>query len=136
MLINRETDYALRILRALSSGTRCSIETICSQEAAPKQFAYRIIKKLEKIHWITITRGVDGGCQLSANLETVNLFQLMEGMGSGLAVNACLQPGYECSRRAVCNEPCHIQLSLMEIQRVLEDELKSHSIYALISGSP
>ena len=46
MLISRETDYALRILRALSDGKKRSIEEICSLEATPKQFAYRIIKKL------------------------------------------------------------------------------------------
>lgn len=44
MLISRETDYALRILRALSDGKKRSIEEICSLEATPKQFAYRIIK--------------------------------------------------------------------------------------------
>ena len=69
MLISRETDYALRILRALSDGKKRSIEEICSLEATPKQFAYRIIKKLETAGWIIITRGAEGGCRLPLSAD-------------------------------------------------------------------
>ena len=39
MLITRETDYALRTLRALSCGEKMTQKAICEQEAIPAQFA-------------------------------------------------------------------------------------------------
>ena len=47
MLITRETDYALRVLRALSDGEQHTAGEISSTQLVPKQFAYKIIKKLD-----------------------------------------------------------------------------------------
>lgn len=135
MLISRETDYALRIMRALSDGEKRSIEEICSLEATPKQFAYRIIKKLEKSGWIIITRGAEGGCRLTADLHDVSLFQLMHGLGSDFGINACFEEGYKCTRTPLCQEPCHIKEGLEKIQKTLEKELKEASLYSLILGT-
>lgn len=134
MLISRETDYALRILRALSDGKKRSIEEICSLEATPKQFAYRIIKKLETAGWIIITRGAEGGCRLTADLHDISLFQLMQGLGSGFGINACFEKGYECTRTPLCDEPCHIKEGLLQLEAAIEKELKEASLYSLIFG--
>lgn len=136
MLISRETDYALRILRALSDGKKRSIEEICTLEATPKQFAYRIIKKLETAGWIVITRGAEGGCRLTADLHDISLFQLMHGLGSDFGINACFDDGYECTRAPLCEEPCHIKEGLLKLQNSIEKELKGTDLYSLIFGIP
>ncbi|MBS7007506.1 RrF2 family transcriptional regulator [Anaerostipes sp.] len=136
MLISRETDYALRILRALSDGEKRSIEEICSLEATPKQFAYRIIKKLEKSGWIVITRGAEGGCRLTADLHDVSLHDLIHGLGSSFCINACFQEGYECTRSPLCEDPCHIKEGLAKLQESMEKELKDLNLHCLIFGSP
>ena len=46
MFITRETDYALRILRALADGNRRSLSQVCEQQMVPSSFAYKIIRKL------------------------------------------------------------------------------------------
>ena len=48
LLITREADYALRIMRALAGGEQRTAADICQQEQIPDQFVYKIAKKLEK----------------------------------------------------------------------------------------
>ena len=80
MLLSRETDYALRILQNLMDGQRRSVGEISNSELIPQQFAYKIIRKLAKAGLIEITRGVEGGCKLMADLEQVSLYDLMAEM--------------------------------------------------------
>lgn len=44
MLITRETDYALRIVLALSSNRYMTVSEVCKQELVPQQFVYKIKK--------------------------------------------------------------------------------------------
>ena len=46
MLVTRETDYAIRALRALSDGNKKTLADICRLEVVPQQFGYKILKKL------------------------------------------------------------------------------------------
>ena len=48
MMITRESDYAVRMICALKDGEQLTIEQICRKEQVPRQFAYKILKKLEK----------------------------------------------------------------------------------------
>ena len=50
MLITKETDYALRILRTLSEGGCHTVGALAAREALPRNFAYKIVKKLERGH--------------------------------------------------------------------------------------
>ncbi|NCB62271.1 MAG: Rrf2 family transcriptional regulator [Clostridia bacterium] len=134
MLMTRETDYALRILRALADGEQRSIEEISRAEAAPKQFAYKIIKKLQKAGWLAIARGAEGGCRLRADLNQVTLYDLTALMGTGGAVSPCLDGGYTCTRAAVCEEPCQARLGLHKVQKAIDAELRRHTLAELIFG--
>ena len=53
LLITREADYALRIMRALAGGEQRTAADICQQEQIPDQFVYKIAKKLEKAGFLT-----------------------------------------------------------------------------------
>ena len=48
LVITRETDYALRILRALLDGELHAAGEIDQTELLPQAFAYKLLKKLEK----------------------------------------------------------------------------------------
>ena len=48
MLITRECDYAVRVVRALAPGKRMSVGEICEKESITAPFAYKILKKLQK----------------------------------------------------------------------------------------
>ena len=56
MTMTRESDYAVRIMRALSHGSLKTVKEICGEEAIPTQFAYKILKKLSNAGLIQIIR--------------------------------------------------------------------------------
>lgn len=134
MIITRETDYALRILRRLGDGQRHTMKALCEHDAIPQQFAYKIIGKLAKAGIVHNTRGSNGGCLLSYDLKKLTLLGLLEVMGENYQINACMQLGYKCTWESSCQTSCSIRKKLSGIQGILDDELAKHSIHSLISG--
>ena len=130
MLITRETDYALRILQNLLDGERRSVGEISQKEFIPQQFAYKITKKLAKAGFIQITRGVDGGCRLDKDLNTVSLYDLITAIEGGYEVNACMDPDFSCARRQ--SGGCSVHPQLMTIQKTLNDQLRSYPLESLL----
>lgn len=132
MLLSRETDYALRILQNLLEGERKSVGEISSAELIPQQFAYKIIKKLSKAGLVDITRGVDGGCKLIADLAQVSLYDLMLATDGLCEVNNCMDPAFQCPRRAR-KGGCSTHIKLLSIQKKLDEELRSYDLKSLLS---
>lgn len=133
MIITRETDYALRILRALLDGDLHPLGQIAQDEGLPQSFAYKIIKKLDKAGLISIVRGTAGGCRLSADLSQTTLYDLMAAMGAQSCVSACMEPGYQCQWRA-CHGNCTVHQRLRDIQAKLDQELQAHSLAEILTG--
>lgn len=132
MIMTRESDYAVRILRALAGGEKMTVGRICEAEFVPVQFAYKILKKLAKCGYVEIFRGAEGGCRLSADLGAVTLYDLLRCIDEDLFVNACMSPGYECAwRGAHCGE-CRFHSNLAGLQRVIEEELKRRTVGAML----
>lgn len=134
MLITRETDYALRILRALTDGQRHTMKTLCEAEHVPQQFAYKIIKKLAQGGLVQNTRGVDGGCQLIGDLRKVSLYDLIVLLEDDPQISACMHTDYECSWKQSHGHNCRLHLQLASIQKTLDRELQSHDLHSLIFG--
>jgi Rrf2 family protein len=132
LLITRETDYAMRILRALSSGEQITAGEICRRELLPQQFVYKILKKLEKASFVHITRGTEGGCRLSVDLKTVTLYDLTVIMDASKLVSACMHPDFQCAWRQKHALPCSVHKRLSQVQSVLDQELKSHNLYQML----
>ena len=133
MVITRETDYALRILRALLDGELHAAGEIAQTELLPQAFAYKILKKLEKAGLLEIRRGTAGGCRLTADLDQTSLYDLMLAMGERSGLSACMEPDYQCSWRS-SHGGCGVHCKLLEIQRALDTELRSHSLQEILAG--
>lgn len=110
-----------------------TVGEICERECIPKQFAYKILKKLEKAGYVHITRGVVGGCTLSVNLKNVSLLNLMEAIEAEKTVNSCLQPEHKCEWQKSHPTECTVHRHLVQLQQTLDAELRRHSIYQMIS---
>lgn len=133
MLITRETDYAIRTIRALACKKVLTIKHICDREQIPLQFTYKILKKLSKANIIRIIRGASGGYELSADLHQISLYDLVIAVNGDLALNACNRPDYECPWQAAHGgELCHVHRELSRVQDVLTGELKRHSLYQIL----
>ena len=133
MVITRETDYALRILRALLDGEVHAVGEISRTEFLPQAFAYKILKKLEKAGLLEIRRGTAGGCRLTADLDQTSLYDLMLAMGERSDLSACMEPDYQCPWRS-SHGGCGVHCKLLEIQRKLDAELRSHSLREILAG--
>ncbi len=136
LLITRETDYALRILRALADGERRTMKTLCEAEEVPQQFAYKIVKKLARAGLVQSTRGVDGGCRLTCDLARTTLYDLVQVMEADCQVSACMDPGYQCPWVAKHCRRCTVHGELAAIQKKLDGELRSHSLQSVLLGGP
>lgn len=134
MLITRETDYALRILRTLSDGKSYTVGELAERESLPQKFAYKILKKLEKAGIVQITRGVNGGCRLGCDLKAVSLYELIEAVETNARLSSCMTPGYECEWRDKYGTPCRIHMQLARVQGAIDREFRSRSLYWLLNG--
>ncbi|MCD7909280.1 MAG: Rrf2 family transcriptional regulator [Clostridium sp.] len=130
MMITRESDYAVRIIRALRGGGLMTIQQICERECIPKQFAYKILKKLDLAGLVQIKRGAGGGCALARDLSLITLYDVIRATDEEFFLTHCLQGNFDCEYLA--KSPCTIHRELARVQGVLERELQSRTMAELL----
>ncbi len=133
MIITRETDYALRILRVLLDGEKHSAAEMAETELIPMQFAYQILRKLSAGNLVQVSRGRTRRLRLSCDLRGVSLYDLMGVMGERDVLCACMEPGYDCRWQ---NEHgrCAIHCQLADLQRKQDEAFRAVSLRRLLTG--
>lgn len=134
MLITKETDYALRILRSLSGGEALTVGELSERESLPQNFAYKIAKKLEKAGLVEIIRGKSGGCRLTADLKTASLYDLIQAVEDHSNLSACMNPTYECVWRQSHDGICTAHIQLLKVQKAVDLELQSKNLHWVLFG--
>lgn len=127
MFISRECDYAIRVIRALAGSGRKAVGEICESELIPRQYAYKIIKKLEKAELVTIYRGASGGYELAKELGDITLLDIITAVDEGLQINKCLEADYCCPRNSGENH-CSVHDELFRVQDAIIAVLSEKSI--------
>ena len=135
MIVTRETDYALRILRALEEGRSITAGELALEEVLPPKFAYKILKKLQKAGYIRILRGAIGGCSLNCRLEEVSLYDLLDALEMNFSLSACMAPGYSCEWCRKKERSCTAHKQLSEIQKQIDAELRSKDLRTILFGA-
>ncbi|GAA6479322.1 Rrf2 family transcriptional regulator [Enterocloster aldenensis] len=131
MMITRESDYAVRMIRALKDGEQLTIEQICRKEQVPRQFAYKILKKLEKAGLVRIRRGAGGGCSLGRGLDVLTLLDVIRATDEEFFLNPCLKQGYRCEYAEGSGHNCLVHCELARVQAILERELRHKTLAEL-----
>lgn len=133
MLITRETDYAIRILRNLNMDTVMSIHDIAPKELITVTIAHKVARILHKKGLIKSKRGVSGGYTLGRPLNEITLLDVYLAMDNSPYINACLDPEEHCpldkKRRG-----CGVHQELYRIQNILHEELQRHNLDEIING--
>ena len=119
MLITRECDYAVRVIRALSGAERLSVGEICEREEITAPFAYKILKKLQKAKLVRGYRGVHGGYSMNRTPGEITLFDIYTAIDPELMIIECMDPQYHCVRDNRDKTPCLVHRELVEIQKEL-----------------
>ncbi len=130
MLINRETDYAIRILRVLSDGQARSIADLCETECIPAEMGSEIANRLQSAGYILV---VEDGCQLAIDLHQLSLYDLIDGVNDDFPyLNDCLKPGQECEWKDSHDEGCRVCMKLASLQNSIASTLKAQSLYSVM----
>ncbi len=132
MLISRELDYALRILRGLGDGDMHTMRALCEEELIPQKFAYKIIRKLAATDYILAVRGVGGGVRLTADLSTRTLFDLLQVFEPEAHINLCTSRDYRCEWMEETQRPCPTRAYLADLEARLTRELKRDSLATML----
>ena len=100
MFITRESDYAMRVIRALMWEPRLSVSEICERESITAPFAYKILKKLQNAGLVEGYRGVHGGYALKRDPEELSLYEIYSAIDPDMSIIECLNGTYQCPRNA------------------------------------
>lgn len=130
MLFKRETDYGIRIVRALKNGDKVSVKEICEKESIPEAFAYKILKKLQKTGIVISERGIQGGYLLAKDAGNITLFDILISVEPDFAVIPCM---HEACGNNTPTSPCKVHLELERIQDHIVEELKSRSLKEILN---
>lgn len=122
MLITREMDYTLRILRALHREGQLSAAAVAQQEHMQKAITLKLLNRLLGAGIVESRRGVSGGYFLKRRCEDMCIYDVFQAIGEPPLVNRCQREGYQCENFqeggcGVCRELCRIQ-------DVLDEELR------------
>lgn len=128
MLITRECDYAVRVIRALTGEERLSVNDICEREVITAPFAYKILKKLQKAGIVKGFRGVHGGYSLNRGLGEMNLYDVYTAIDPDMRIIDCLDPDYDCVRDGGDGTICLVHRELAQIQGELWKLLKRKTL--------
>ncbi len=133
MLITREMDYCVRIVRALKDGGQLSANEIAAAEHIQTAVTNKLLKKLSKGGILESRRGQMGGYRLLRSCGTLTLYDLFSAMESVPRLTECIAGGYDCPNNAAGG--CGVHGEFCRIQRALDAELRRYSL-AQLFGQP
>lgn len=130
MLISREMDYTIRIIRQLSKEKICNASQIEKEECISRDFARKILGKLKKAGIVSAERGTNGGYYLTASPKDMTIWDLKNVIEPGPVVNKCLNDGYQCPKN--CETTCSVHLECVRIEKIVEAEMQRYSLEEIL----
>jgi len=131
MLLTRECDYGIRIIRALSDGQKKTVAAVCKQERIPEPYAYKILKKLERAGYVQSIRGRIGGYVLVMDLKRHTMYDVAYAIDEKMLVFECVANDDFCSFK-FGDHPCKVHLEFDRIQERVVKELKAKTLCELV----
>ena len=98
MRITLESDYALRILSALSMhNERVDAKTLADETSVTLNFTLKILRKLVECGLVNSYKGVKGGYSLRLTPNEITLKQVIEHIDGPIAIVRCLESSESCA---------------------------------------
>lgn len=92
--INRQTDYAVRVILALAQkgeAARLSSATIQQEMLIPKSYLGRIVAQLAQAGLVLTFPGREGGLQLPRPASQISLKEVVEAFEGPILLSECMQ---------------------------------------------
>lgn len=129
-VINREQDYAIRIVAYLSTKGEelVSIRQLGERLYIPVSTTSKIVHRLTEKHLLQALRGRNGGVRIGRDASRISLLDILQAMGFRLQLNDCTGSINDCPLERVCK--IH-QFFMMEqqgfIHRLSEQMIRNFS---------
>ncbi|GAB4402587.1 MAG: Rrf2 family transcriptional regulator [Anaerolineales bacterium] len=135
LVINRETDYAARIVLFLARrppGTRTTAQEVAQQCHVPRAIVRRVVTRLSSAGILASTRGVGGGISLARPPAQISLLDVVEAMEGPPILNLCVAEPQECPLM----EQCTVHLAWVQASSQLMEFLRDTTFARLAEGAP
>ena len=133
--INRQTDYAIRVVLALAKHTerqRISTTEVQREMLIPAAFLPRIVAELGRGGFILTFPGRDGGLELARPADQINLRQVVEYFEGPISVSDCISGRTQCPFDTKCPVRCRwgkLQATIIhELEAITFDELAQDAL--------
>lgn len=126
MLITREMDYAVRIVRALHHLNQASATEIAKRENMPVAITYKMLGALLKAKVVKSIRGVNGGYYLTHPTSTFTLYDLFGAIDNSLYITECMLSGHECPNNRAGQ--CKTHKEYLRIQNIVKEEFQKTTL--------
>ena len=133
--INRQTDYAIRVVLALAKHTerqRISTTEVQREMLIPAAFLPRIVAELGRCGFIITFPGRDGGLELARPADQINLRQVVEYFEGLISVSDCISGRTQCPFDTKCPVRCRwgkLQATIIhELEAITFDELAQDAL--------
>ena len=103
--INRQTDYAIRVVLALSKHAerkRIATTDIQQEMLIPPAFLPRIVAELARAGLISTFPGRDGGLELARPAEQIKLREVVEYFEGPITLSDCISGRVQCPFESKC----------------------------------
>ena len=121
--INRQTDYAARVVLALAQrgeGVRLSTSVIQQEMLIPKALMTRIVAQLAREGLVNTFPGRDGGLMLPRPSSEISLKDVVEAFEGPILISECLQVTGEDDCPFQSNCPVHSKLGRVQVAMMRE----------------
>jgi len=119
MLITRESEYAIRMVRALADNEVKSVGRISDDERIPPKWAYKILKKMERAKLVKSFYGVNGGYQLDKEISKITMLDILTINENSLRFSECAH-GPSCSHATHSLDECAITQEFKGLQNAVK----------------
>ncbi len=131
MKLNKQTDYALRILiySALESQDRLlSIQEVTDIYDLSRNHVMKIVQKLGQLGYLQTIRGKGGGFRIGKEPANINIGQLVRDMENSLALVDCEEPACRLS------PGCQLKRALAEAMDAFMGVLDGYTLDDIINN--
>ena len=129
--INRQTDYAVRVILALSKkeeGKRVSTSEVGREMLIPPALLQRIVAELASGGFIKTQPGRDGGISLAHLPREINLLQIVERFEGDLVLSDCILKEGDCPFENKCPVSCQWK----RLNDLLRNEMRQTTFQQLV----
>lgn len=129
--VNRQTDYAVRIVLALSKkpeGSRLTTSEIGREMLIPHALLPRIVAELANGGFIKTQPGREGGISLALSPSKINLLQIVERFEGDLVLSDCILKEGDCPFENKCPVSCQWK----RLNDLLRNEMRKTTFQQLV----